>query len=395
MRRRSGVPQSVRQLLVRPALCLGASLLLHQAGAGQSALLAQSATDLYKQAVVYQSGADPLIGVWYGSACGKRIVLAVVLNEHPTPENREFKLKKLVLNGGELGHGYRDADVVGYLSPLKSPGVYEGVAGYRLKAADQWFPQRAFLVEPNVLKTFDDVGSMPSCNKGESVFLRSATPAGPSTEGPVERLRGSGSGFLLRHTALVMTARHVVDGATSIEAIFQSGQSYTARIVAMDSANDLAILELEDFGASDRGFDVEAMSPVVPGQSVSALGYPKTGMLGTRPSIVSGEINADVGMNGSPTQFRTNAPVNSGNSGGPVIGADGRVLGVVISRAGDDAEAVHFAAKMTAALPLLQLVGWRPAAGDASGRLSPDKLFAKYADDVPLILVESLQAKKE
>ena len=258
------------------------------------------------------------------------------------------------------------------------------------RPGQRWLPQRVVLSDANVLRVYDDGGKSRACGEGNNVFLRSKSRTEVAPAPKLQRALATGSGFLLRKTSLVMTAQHVIANATRISVRFPAGQVYNARVLAEDDRNDLAVLELIGFESGDRGLTVDPMMQVRPGQSVSALGYPKVRTLGVRPSIVSGDINADVGSEGRPTEFRTSVPVNPGNSGGPILSGDGRVVGVVVSAAADGSEAVHFAVKMSTALSLLQHVGWHAEPSASHDLLSPEQLFLRFADDVPLILAETM-----
>src|SRR5688572_26162409 len=92
--------------------------------------LAQKAEDVYeahKKMTEAQASEDPLIGIWSGSICGKRIVLAVVRNE----EQNGYRLKAALLNGKEVGYGFKNGDSWFYVSPVAVEGVYEGKTLYR------------------------------------------------------------------------------------------------------------------------------------------------------------------------------------------------------------------------------------------------------------------------
>jgi hypothetical protein len=94
-------------------------------GVGSSLAFAQSDDELYetyKKTTVAQSDDDPLIGIWSGSMCTKRILLAVVRND----ESNGFDLKAVLLNGKEVGYGFKNADTWFYVSHLAAASVYEG-----------------------------------------------------------------------------------------------------------------------------------------------------------------------------------------------------------------------------------------------------------------------------
>jgi S1-C subfamily serine protease len=143
--------------------------------------------------------------------------------------------------------------------------------------------------------------------------------------------KSSGSGFYLRGSRHIMTSLHVVSGAKAIQATFPSGERYRGRVVARDKNNDLAVVRLEGMKPKKKGFQVRFGVRVRVGERVHALGYPLGSEVSRNPSMVSGEVSATTGMGDSISQFRMTAPINAGNSGGPILNAKGELIGVSAS----------------------------------------------------------------
>ena len=134
-----------------------------------------------------------------------------------------------------------------------------------------------------------------------------------------------------------------------------SGESYPGRVAANDSNNDLALVQLQGMRPKGGGFVPDFGAQVQPGERVHALGYPLGTKLSRRPSIVSGAVSATTGLEDNIAQFRMTAPINEGNSGGPVISAQGVLVGVAsagLVRSG--VENIRFGTKFSAAMLLLQ-----------------------------------------
>ena len=183
-------------------------------------------------------------------------------------------------------------------------------------------------------------------------------PASPPPPPPPARRgewRSSGSGFLLRGTSHILTSDHVVQGAKRIRVSFPSGESYPGRVVASDANNNLALVLLQGMRPRSGGFSPNFGAQVQPGERVHALGYPLGTRLSRRPSIVSGAVSAATGLGDNIAQFRMTAPINEGNSGGPVVTDQGVLVGV--ASAGlvqSGVENVRFGTKISAAMLLLQ-----------------------------------------
>lgn len=143
-----------------------------------------------------------------------------------------------------------------------------------------------------------------------------------------------GSGFLVRANGLVVTNKHVViDEALSYTAIFSDGRKYKATVVARDPINDLALLKID--GANLPVLPLASAESIKIGQTAIAVGN----SLGRYPNTVTKGIVSGVGRALTATSsggksetldavIQTDAAINSGNSGGPLINSRGEVVGV-------------------------------------------------------------------
>ncbi|MFB6218505.1 MAG: S1C family serine protease [Halobacteriaceae archaeon] len=151
---------------------------------------------------------------------------------------------------------------------------------------------------------------------------------------------GSGSGFVYRD-GVVVTNDHVVDGAAAVEVRFNRGEWRDAEVVGTDAYSDLAALRVDAPDYADPLSFVETDPPI--GTEVVAIGNPFGLDRSVSAGIVSGvdrAIPAPTGGFRVPDAVQTDAAVNPGNSGGPLVALDGEVVGV-ISAAG--AENIAFA----------------------------------------------------
>ena len=141
-------------------------------------------------------------------------------------------------------------------------------------------------------------------------------------------LKGSGTGFYIGPKMLV-TAAHVVDGCRAVAMI----DGTPLDILASDPSLDLAVLS----GATDAGVWLKLSALEVPklGEAVTALGYPYYTSLDQGLTVTSGNVSALRGIDGSSSRVMVTAPVQPGNSGGPLLNKKGAVIGVVVSRVDD------------------------------------------------------------
>jgi putative serine protease PepD len=142
-------------------------------------------------------------------------------------------------------------------------------------------------------------------------------------------VEGLGSGWVYDDRGHVVTNEHVVEGADEVTVVFQDGTEVPARVVGTDRSTDVAVLELEREHES-APLPLGSTSSLQLGDTVVAIGSP-LGLQGTvTAGIVSG-LGRDIQ---APNQFtidgavQTDAALNHGNSGGPLLDASGRVVGM-------------------------------------------------------------------
>ena len=154
----------------------------------------------------------------------------------------------------------------------------------------------------------------------EQFFGFPPVPAPPGTQ------VGRGSGAIVDPSGLVVTNNHVVDGATRIEVEFSDGRTLEAVIVGQDPPTDLAVIRLETEGEVFPHLALGNSDEVRVGDWVLAIGNP----LGNSHSVTAGIVSAKGRvLQGDYQDFiQTDAAINRGNSGGPLVGLDGSLVGV-------------------------------------------------------------------
>jgi putative serine protease PepD len=142
---------------------------------------------------------------------------------------------------------------------------------------------------------------------------------------------GSGTGFVVDKTGMIVTNAHVVEGRTTVKVFFDdSDASVTGTVTGTDVSSDLAVVKVDPKAAKLVPLALADSDDVKPGDSVLAIGYPLGLDRTLTEGIVSGlgrQIQAQNGFSIDKV-IQTDASINPGNSGGPLIDSRGRVVGV-------------------------------------------------------------------
>jgi S1-C subfamily serine protease len=154
---------------------------------------------------------------------------------------------------------------------------------------------------------------------------------------PAPTVQGLGSGWVFDDEGHVVTNQHVVDGADKVTVTFQDGTEVDATVVGSDSSTDVAVLKLASVPDSVEPLELGSTSTLELGDPLVAIGSP-LGLQGTvTAGIVSGlgrDIEAPNGFT-IDGAVQTDAALNHGNSGGPLLDLDGRVVGMNAQIASD------------------------------------------------------------
>jgi S1-C subfamily serine protease len=147
---------------------------------------------------------------------------------------------------------------------------------------------------------------------------------------PQQEQKAQGSGFVIDDSGYIVTNYHVVAGATDIEVSFSNKESMKGRVIGTDQATDVALLKVDADARALTPLELGNSEQVQVGDSVVAIGNP----FGLERSITAGIVSALQRTIESPAAspidrvIQTDAPINRGNSGGPLLNAAGQVVGV-------------------------------------------------------------------
>jgi putative serine protease PepD len=148
---------------------------------------------------------------------------------------------------------------------------------------------------------------------------------------PGQGIPAKGTGFVVGTAGRIVTAAHVLTGATSITVQLADGASRTATVLGEDDATDIAVLRIDTRGLTLRPLTLGRTAALRVGDPVAVIGDPFGYRRSLSTGLVSGldrTINAPSGF-GVAHAIQTDAAVNPGNSGGPLLDAHGGVVGVI------------------------------------------------------------------
>jgi 2-alkenal reductase len=174
--------------------------------------------------------------------------------------------------------------------------------------------------------------------------------AGGSRSGPLGSPTASGSGVIVDASGYIVTNNHVVEGQQSLDVIFSDGKRVSAKLVGTDAFSDLAVVKVDTTVPAVAEFaDSDTLEP---GQPVVAIGSALGDFRNTVTAGVISALHRDLEDPTSPALrnlIQTDAAINHGNSGGPLLDIEGRIVGInvaVVRGAGlgsDVAEGLGFA----------------------------------------------------
>jgi len=169
-----------------------------------------------------------------------------------------------------------------------------------------------------------------------------------------------GSGFFVSPDGHILTNYHVVHGCTTTDVFDADAVRRTGRVVAVDEENDLALV---DTRATAKAVAEFSGSGAKVGESSWAFGFPLAGLLATSGNFTGGIISALAGLDNDSRMLQISAPVQPGNSGGPLLNQSGVVIGIVVAKLDalgvakvthDVPQNVNFAIKAAIALDFLR-----------------------------------------
>lgn len=186
------------------------------------------------------------------------------------------------------------------------PGSYGGELASDLPFAERWGRPR----EPSVARR-----PQPA-------------PNGPATT-PDSAFTSSGTAFFVSQQGHLLTNQHVINGCRRAR-IFHENAYHAVAVQTADADLDLAVLKWNGVATNMAEFRTGRF--IRSGESVVAVGYPLRGLLADEATVTTGIVNSMAGIGNDRRFMQISAPVQPGNSGGPLLDEAGRLVGVVVSK---------------------------------------------------------------
>ncbi|HZL83782.1 MAG TPA: trypsin-like peptidase domain-containing protein [Candidatus Krumholzibacteria bacterium] len=215
--------------------------------------------------------------------------------------------------------------------PAAKGGVNAGVYG-QVENVHSPFAKVAQIVSPSVVYIEVLRGQNQSRRGPYDEFFHDFTPRGGWPARPT-----SGSGFVMDARGTIMTNNHVIDGAEGVTATFLNGDSYHCDIVGQDPRTDIAVVRIREPARGGKGFPALVLGDsdeIQVGDWAIAVGNPFGEQLaGTvTVGVISAKGRSDLNIMGAEIEYQdfiqTDASINLGNSGGPLVNIRGEVIGV-------------------------------------------------------------------
>lgn len=203
----------------------------------------------------------------------------------------------------------------------------------------------------------------------------------------------------------VVTNYHVIADTHNIRLVSPDQSEIPVTLVASDPRNDLAILAITGKTRLDSPLPI-ARGESRLGSQVFTIGYPHPDLMGTHPKLTTGHINALTGIADDPRIYQVSVPVQSGNSGGPLLNMQGEVIAIITSklnakkvfdRTGDVPQNVNYAVKVSHLTSLLNklAINTQPDNNNKHGKQSLEALADKTLNSVLIIAGDTLNRKKK
>lgn len=269
-------------------------------------------------------------------------------------KKEEGNYQIIYLKGAEFSN-WKEGDIKAYFYETATPFLFKVKWYLGNKAPNE-----------NLYITFDQglmkiIWTDKNILNPEEVYLKLYPGTGDAIS--IKGVQSSGTGFALTANGLIVTNNHIIEGASNITVRGINGQfdkTYNAKVINNDKNNDLAIIKIDDGSFSGLGkvpYVIKSTANV--GENVFVLGYPLRATMGEEIKLTNGIISSKTGFQGDITSYQISAPVQPGNSGGPLFDNQGNLIGIINAKH-VGAENVTYAVKAIYLKNLIEMLDNQP-----------------------------------
>lgn len=276
-------------------------------------------------------GCTPIEGIYYFTNTNNKDWWGNI--KHTLAIVKEGYQYKLIYIRGSNPKVWHEGDVKAVFIATATKGLYK---------VTSWYMENRMLNEDFYISFnngFMSIYENTSSTSAEFLKLFPAVdendtnPSYPITSDNIQQSTNftSGSGVFV-DSNMIATNNHIITNASRIEVIVKSGSdvtTYNAKVVAFDKINDLALISIDDpaFTIGTIPYSLYAKSVDV-GTSIYTMGYPMVNYMGEEVKITDGIISSKTGYDGDITTYQISAPIQPGNSGGPLFDKKGHLVGI-------------------------------------------------------------------
>jgi S1-C subfamily serine protease len=260
----------------------------------------------------------------------------------------------IYLSGANNTGNWSDGEIKATLEPTATPLLFKA----------KWVMSDKSL-NNNFYLTFEQgLFNLLSDGKEKELYIKLFPSATDNFSNTPSESASSGTGYAISSDGYIVTNHHVTNGATSIKVRGVNGdfsKTYSAKVIIEDKNNDLSIIKIDDLNFNSLGAIpyVIANRASDVGTSVFVLGYPLRATMGDEVKLTNGIISSKSGFQGDVTSYQITAPVQPGNSGGPLFEDKGNIIGIINAKH-TGAENASYAIKSSYLFNLIDLMPTPP-----------------------------------
>lgn len=246
---------------------------------------------------------------------------------------------------------WKEGDIKGVLKPTASQNLFTSTWYMVDKEPTQRY---TITFETGLMKL------LTTSLAGNEIYLKTYPTKQDISKSTNENRLVSGTGFAISSTGIIVTNYHVIDGAKSIKVRGVNSDFTTplnAKILVSDKNNDLALIQIDDTNFSSIGkipYTIKTTLSGV-GENIFVLGYPLRATMGDEIKLTNGIVSSKTGFQGDITSYQISAPIQPGNSGGPLFDSQGNLIGIINAKH-RGAENASYAIKSSYLINLIELL---------------------------------------